>query len=295
MSDTWTAIGSLGTLIGVVVGLASLDRGRRRGVEDEAARIRALLENYASRLSETVRLLLDGSALIDPSWRAADILVRRAGPEPTPDRVRLLMSEPDVRLGIGLQAWVSSPVAAELRESFRELAVAVRALTGQLTFLSPTAKIIESLVGSQDFPPLLLERLLDPSQGAELVEDRVDLPQPEALSLQVGLSLQGRGSTYFAARYADALKSLESVVELGVRVVSRLDARTLTRLARLNGSPQAEVTRTHTEEITARLLEISSVFSPTEAVQMQELVARVTTLLKKDTAADRIRQLGGIG
>ncbi|HTA05578.1 MAG TPA: hypothetical protein VK774_04375 [Solirubrobacteraceae bacterium] len=291
-ADTWTAIGSVGTLGGLILALAALRYGQRQDREGEGARLRALLDGYASRFSETVAILLDGSALIDPAWRAADDLVRRAEPDASAERVLALMSEHSIRLGIGVQAWVSSPVSGELRDSFRELAASTRQLTGRLTFLMPAWKIVESLVRSQDFPPLFLERLLDPDQGAEVTDEGRGVLQPEALSLQIGESLQSRGSTYFAVRYSEALTKLKDFVEMSVRALSALDSRTLTRIARLKSANDSASFSTWTAELEGRLEEISPLLSAADVSTMRDLVAQAGVLLEKESAAERLEALG---
>ena len=194
------------TFIGLLVAAFALLQNHRQSVEDEAAKLRSALRGYRSSFAETVALLREGSALIDPVWRATDALGERT--EHSFDRAKVLGLAQDkyMRLGISVQAWSSSPISAELRASLRDLTASGVPITGRLAFFTPASDIVNRLVKGEDFPPLFLMNLLNPAS--------IDLPLKEiarrelsgqAARLEIGTFLQGQGSTYFGGRYDDAL------------------------------------------------------------------------------------------
>lgn len=282
------------TFVGLVVGGLALLQNHRQSVEDEAAKLRSALRGYRSSFAETVVLLREGSALIDPVWRAIDALGELTNDSFDRTKVLALVEDTDTRLGIAVQAWSSSPISAELRASLRDLNASRVPVTGRLAFFMPTSDLLTRIVRREDFPPLFLLTLLDP----KLIDMPLREIESEGLSgqtarLKVGSFLQGNASTYFAGRYDTALSELDLFVEIATEALGELDARALTRLAR-SKRPQHPEETTPTGKMEAGLGEIATQFPPGEATALRGILSGIANLLKKEGAEKRIAEFAAL-
>ncbi len=285
--EGWAAVG---TFIGVVLGGLALLQSQRQSTDEEAAKLRSALRGYRSAFAETVGLLREGSALIDPVWRAADALGERTEHSFDRTAVLALVKDKEMRLGIAVQAWSSSPISAELRASLRELNASRVPVTGRLAFFVPTSDIVNQIIKTEDFPPLFLLTLLDPKiidKPLREVESRALSGQ--AARLEVGSFLQGQASTYFAGRYDTALAELDTFVEISTEALADLDARDITRLARRKRSLYPQET-TLTREIGARLGEVATYLPAGEERALRRMLPEIGILLGKEGAEQRIAE-----
>jgi hypothetical protein len=275
--EGWAVVG---TFIGVVLGGVAIWQAHRQRMEEEAARLRSALRAYRTSFAETVHLLGEEGALIDPIWRGVDLLGERVDISNRQATLDFVEDE-RTRNGIAVQAWSTSSISGEVRASLRALTAARIPITGRVAFFVAAGAILDQLVNEEDdFPPAILETLLGPEViGEPLTQVSCGDLSGQDARVKIASFLQERGRADFKGHYHVALSKLNMFVGSATRALEKLDASALTSLARSKRVPNEAGTMIG--DIEARLGEVGTKFCPGEETRMWGILAEIDGLLEE--------------
>ena len=296
-TNTWTAIGSVGTAAAVVVAGVSLwfeRRSRKRTeaaearerVEDEAAQIREKVKAAASRTREVASQLEKGYALIDASWRCAQSIRAQAGDPPSVGAMRALVGDSGVALTAAVEGWVGSSAAAELRQAISSLAAA-EDVAGDLNLFSPIAEILRRIV-TDGYPPLIFMRLLTEMPAEAFLEENKD-EDVDALTRAVAVHLHGNASLYFITRYESALKAIVAFVGSAGGAMLALDPFQLVGANRAKSAESPELS--FTDQLREKLDGLERVLPASVITNLREELERIQVAIGRASAEARLAEM----
>jgi hypothetical protein len=276
---TWTAVGSIGTAIAVLVALGSLLfelRGRQRA---EVARIREQVQTTAIQIRQFVPLIEDSAPLMDAAWRTALSVRAQAGSDPTANEMRAVIGQPVVALTAAVEGWATSPASDQLQQALASLS-ATGNLTGHLSLLSPPGELLREIV-RDGYSSWLFVRLLGDFPAQKFVSEHQE-DDINALTRALTEHLQGNASLYFRVRYESALREIVAFVNTAATALIALKPRNLIHASRAKTTVSVEAS--FTQQLREGLAGLADTLPAEVVSSLQGKIDRIESSIDKETA-----------
>ena len=289
-AELWTAIGSIGTLIGLalaVIGFAiPMELSRRSKSEAEAAAIRGEMlafRNDARDAKDILTAPFGGASHVHgvAADRIIEGLIGRLGASATSANLWDLLSDTENRASIlgAIASGTQDGPSANVERTLRDLRDCGSRMTGGLRVFSVCATLLSKLYA--DGCVSVFQNALSP-EGAALLHakypsesiDRLRRILPETLAIVTG--------AYFEARYDKALPAIVEFVEFLGSELSELSHGDLLRVSRMKRPISTH--QTYTDDLRDDVRLLRPFFAEDVISDLLARVDQIQKLTSKDTA-----------
>lgn len=287
----WTIVGSLGTVVAVVVGAMSLSSERRRSkrdaadqVREQADQIRQQIQTFATAVHRVVMLLNDGSALISAASLTARALRAQAGEQPAADSLRRLIGDPPTAVTAAVEGWTSSSAAEELRAALTEMMTAGREIPGDVHLFLPIAQMLKKIADDGYSSTVFIKLLTD--EPARMFVNAHGDDDLDDLTRSLATHLHGNAAQYFVVRYSGALAGFQSFVDVAAPGLIDLESSVLVRVARARQSTAHY--KTYTDELRGGVARLRDLLPSETLDQLEVEIDVIQTAISKEAASEAL-------
>ena len=277
--------GMLSAAVATATYVTATVQRRRLTTRDRASQIRESIRAIVSSLQYINRELTDGSILISAAAAVTDNLRSRLPEQADAAKLREILAQDGLMLSVAITGWFRNPAAEAFLERVQKLRNLTDSFDGALNVYQEITELLLSLI-RDGHSPLIFNNILEVLDKKEF--HFVDWNQPlHKLFNQINVSLQANAASYFVARYAKAVKEMQSFIEYLSKVLLNLDDNQLLALGNLQ---TVNTGATHTNTMRASIRNMSRYLKPEEETALLLYVDNLETYISKEHAGNELKR-----